>query len=95
MSPNPTRSPFRLLTKDQILFYCRFARTEKSIYREFGIVVGVDDNARTNKRYELRYFSLKQNPLKKGYLTESDGKLLTVKGDHARRNPAVAATQGS
>lgn len=86
---------YPLLTKDNILNFCRFARSEGQIYRQFGIVVGSGDNTRTNDRYQQRYHKLKFNLVKKGYLTELDGKLLTVKGEHARRNSPVPVSEAS
>ena len=85
---------FPLLTKANILFFCRYARSESSIFRNFGITRGSKENMTTNKRYELRYYAIRNNLMKKGYITETEGKYLTVKGDHAKRNPAPPEEAG-
>lgn len=84
---------FPLLTKANILFFCRYARSEKSIFRYFGITFGTGEQL--NKRYEFRYYAIRNNLMKKGYITETEGKYLTVKGDHAKRHPELPVEEGS
>ena len=79
-------SLYPLLTKNNILHFCRYARSEKSIFRYFGITFGTGEQL--NKRYETRFYLLRNNLMKKGYITESEGKYLTVKGDYAKRQPS-------